>query len=51
MKVAIPRERRAGERRVAATPDTVKSLRQLGFDVVVEANGGAGAEVKAVVPA
>ena len=43
MKVAIPRERRAGERRVAATPETVKSLRQLGFDVAVEANAGAGA--------
>src|SRR5574339_409556 len=43
MKAAIPRERRAGERRVAATPGPVKSLRQLGFDVAVEANAGAGA--------
>ena len=43
MKVAIHRERRAGERRVAATPETVKSLRQLGFDVGVEADAGAGA--------
>src|SRR5512145_693572 len=43
MKVAIPRERRAGERRVAATPETVKSLRQLGFDVVIESAAGAGA--------
>ena len=43
MKVAIPRERRAGERRVAATPETVKGLRQLGFDVTVEADAGRGA--------
>jgi proton-translocating NAD(P)+ transhydrogenase subunit alpha len=43
MKVAIPRERRAGERRVAATPDTVKTLRQLGFDVSIESEAGAGA--------
>ena len=43
MRIAIPRERRAGERRVAATPETVKSLRQLGFDVYIEAEAGVGA--------
>lgn len=42
MKIAIPKERRAYEKRVAATPDTVKKYRVLGFEVVVEA--GAGAE-------
>ena len=43
MKVAVPREIRPGERRVAATPETVTRLRKLGFDVAVEAGAGAGA--------
>ncbi|MFM8988539.1 MAG: NAD(P)(+) transhydrogenase (Re/Si-specific) subunit alpha, partial [Alphaproteobacteria bacterium] len=42
MKLAIPRERRAHERRVAATPDTVTRLKGLGLEVVVEAGAGAG---------
>lgn len=40
MKLAIPKERRANESRVAATPDTVKKLIQLGFDVTVEKGAG-----------
>ena len=36
MIVAIPKERRPGETRVAASPDTVKKLIDLGLDVVVE---------------
>ncbi|MFZ5476190.1 MAG: Re/Si-specific NAD(P)(+) transhydrogenase subunit alpha [Myxococcota bacterium] len=43
MKIGIRRERQGGERRVAATPDTVDRLRKLGFDVVVEAGAGEGA--------
>ena len=43
MKIAIVKERRAFERRVAASPDTVKQLRGQGFDVAVEAGAGAGA--------
>jgi NAD(P) transhydrogenase subunit alpha len=43
MKIGIPKEIRPGERRVAATPDTVTRLRKLGFDVVVESGAGAGA--------
>jgi NAD(P) transhydrogenase subunit alpha len=43
MKIAIPKERRAYERRVAATPDTVKKYRAMGFDVAVEASAGAEA--------
>jgi H+-translocating NAD(P) transhydrogenase subunit alpha len=43
MKLAIVKERRAFERRVAASPDTVKQLRGQGLDVVVEAGAGAGA--------
>ncbi len=45
MKVAVPKERRTGEARVAASPDTVKKFTQLGFDVVVEAGAGAGAQI------
>ena len=43
MKVAIPRERRPFERRVAASPDTVKKLVALGAEVAVEAGAGAAA--------
>ncbi|WP_114395941.1 Re/Si-specific NAD(P)(+) transhydrogenase subunit alpha [Oleisolibacter albus] len=42
MRIAIPRERRAHELRVAATPDTVKKYKGLGFDVVVESGAGLG---------
>lgn len=38
--VFIPRELDANEPRVAASPDTVKRLTALGFDVVVEAGAG-----------
>jgi len=43
MRVAVPRESKPGERRVAATPDTTKRLIKLGFDVVVEAGAGTSA--------
>ncbi len=42
MRIGIPREVRAGERLVAATPTSVGTLESLGYEVVVEA--GAGAE-------
>jgi NAD(P) transhydrogenase subunit alpha len=45
MKLAIPKERRPGEARVAATPDTVKKLKQLGLDVVVESGAGVTAAI------
>src|SRR3712207_5305659 len=45
MKMAIPKERRAHERRVAISPDTVKKYRQLGLDIVVETGAGAGASI------
>ncbi|TNE33494.1 MAG: Re/Si-specific NAD(P)(+) transhydrogenase subunit alpha [Alphaproteobacteria bacterium] len=41
MKIAIPRERREFEKRVAASPDTVKKFVALGATVVVEAGAGA----------
>ncbi len=40
MKIAIPKERRAHETRVAASPDTVKKLIALGAEVVVEKGAG-----------
>lgn len=45
MKIAILKERRAGERRVAATPDTVKRFVGLGLEVAVEAGAGLTAAV------
>src|SRR5581483_10342178 len=45
MKLAVLKERRAGEARVAATPETVKKLKGLGLDVAVEAGAGAGARI------
>jgi NAD(P) transhydrogenase subunit alpha len=43
MKISIPKERRAHERRVAATPDIVKRLAGQGLEVVVESGAGDGA--------
>jgi len=43
MKLAILKERRDGEARVAATPDTVKKYKSLGLDIAVESGAGAGA--------
>ncbi len=43
MKVAVPKEIIAGERRVAATPETVKKMVKAGLEVAVEAGAGAGA--------
>ena len=40
MRVGIARERRTGERRVAATPETVRQLVGLGLEVHVEAGAG-----------
>jgi len=40
MKVAIPKERREHETRVAATPESVKKLIGLGLEVVVESGAG-----------
>ncbi len=45
MKIAITKERRAHERRVAATPDTVKKLIALGFDVAVEQDAGINSRI------
>jgi len=45
MKLAVLKERRAGEARVAATPETVKKLKGLGLDVAVESGAGEKAQI------
>jgi NAD(P) transhydrogenase subunit alpha len=40
MRLGVPKESRAGERRVALIPDTVKSLGGKGLEVVVESGSG-----------
>ncbi|WP_297371910.1 Re/Si-specific NAD(P)(+) transhydrogenase subunit alpha [Acidocella sp.] len=45
MRLAVLKERRAGEARVAATPDTVKKLVGLGLDVAVETGAGVAAAI------
>jgi NAD(P) transhydrogenase subunit alpha len=43
MRIGVPKEIRPGERRVAATPESVARLSKLGFEVAVETGAGAGA--------
>lgn len=45
MKLAVPKEIWPGEKRVAVTPDTVKKLIGLGFDVAIEAGAGTDAAI------
>jgi NAD(P) transhydrogenase subunit alpha len=45
MKLAVPKEKRDGETRVAVTPETVKKLKSLGLEVTVETGAGAGARI------
>ncbi|HET8614944.1 MAG TPA: Re/Si-specific NAD(P)(+) transhydrogenase subunit alpha [Actinomycetales bacterium] len=42
MRIAVPAERRPGERRVAAVPDTIAPLTRDGHQVVVETGAGRG---------
>jgi NAD(P) transhydrogenase subunit alpha len=43
MKIAILKERRPHETRVAATPETVKKLKALGAEITIEAGAGTAA--------
>lgn len=43
MKIAVPRERVAGERRVALTPEAAAALVKTGLGVVIEQGAGEGA--------
>ena len=45
MKIAVPKETAEGERRVAATPETVKKFIALGAEVAFEAGAGATASI------
>ena len=45
MKIAILKERRPHERRVAASLDTVKKFISLGFDIAIETGAGDGASI------
>ena len=45
MKIGIPKERRAGEKRVAASPETVKKFVGLGCTVVIETGAGLAADI------
>lgn len=40
MKIGVPKEVHAGEKRVAATPDSVEQIIKLGFTVAIEAGAG-----------
>ena len=43
MRIGVPREIHAGERRVATTPDVASQLIKLGFNVAIEKDAGAAA--------
>lgn len=43
MRIGVPREIHAGERRVATTPEVAAQLMEMGFSVAVEENAGAAA--------
>jgi NAD(P) transhydrogenase subunit alpha len=45
LKIAVLKESEPGERRVAATPETVKKFIALGAELAVEAGAGAGASI------
>ncbi len=44
MFIAVPREIREGEKRVALVPDIINKLTRLGFDVVIESGAGVSAQ-------
>ena len=43
MRIGVPKESYAGEKRVATTPDVAAQLNKMGFDVAVESNAGVAA--------
>ena len=44
-KLFVPKEHAAGETRVAATPETVKKLIKLGYELSIEPGAGTGAHI------
>ena len=45
MKIAIPKEVHAGEKRVATTPDVIEKIKKLGFTISVEAGAGEASNI------
>ncbi|WP_341705577.1 Re/Si-specific NAD(P)(+) transhydrogenase subunit alpha [Ferrovibrio sp.] len=45
MKIGIPKERRAGEKRVAISPETAKKFTGLGCTVVIETGAGLASDI------
>ncbi|MFC3674136.1 Re/Si-specific NAD(P)(+) transhydrogenase subunit alpha [Ferrovibrio xuzhouensis] len=45
MKIGIPKERRAGEKRVAISPETAKKFAGLGCTVVIETGAGLASDI------
>ncbi len=45
MRLAVPKETRAGETRVAATPESIRKFKNLGLDLTVQAGAGMGAHI------
>ena len=39
-RIGIPKEIHPGEKRVAATPQTILKLKKLGFDVAIQSGAG-----------
>jgi NAD(P) transhydrogenase subunit alpha len=46
LKIAAPRERAAGERRVAIDPSIIAKLKQLGLEVLIEQGAGSAAHIE-----
>ncbi|MFY8156511.1 MAG: NAD(P)(+) transhydrogenase (Re/Si-specific) subunit alpha, partial [Rhabdaerophilum sp.] len=45
MRIAVLDETKAGEPRVAVTPDTIGKLKALGAEIAIEKGAGAGADI------
>ncbi len=44
MRIAVPKESKSGELRVALVPDIISKLTKAGLEVVIESNAGLAAE-------
>ena len=42
MRIGVPKEKYAGEKRVATTPEVAAQLMKLGYEVAVESGAGGG---------
>ena len=44
MRVAVPKEIKSGEKRVALVPDVISKFTKLGYEVVIESGAGVHAQ-------